>query len=302
MALVFDEHSKLNLFQCPKACLEFLTSNKSPLSKYTFLKSITSDENYGILQHTPIDFDITKLAQLADDINRHNEITVMIIDYHMPEMDGFSLAKACDQPLLQKILLTGKAQDSQAISGFNSNLIQRYIQKNESEMEEKLINYSKKLSSQYFRILTAPLLAFLEVDGLLPLSDKIFIEFFEGYCEKNKICEYYLIDKQGSFLCINDKGIRSCLVLQSEKGIDSWIETYGHEKEFSETDLAALSNRTKIPFFGIGKEAWEFEDSSWQKHLYLANLLEGRNIYYWATVELKSVCDLDCSIRRSSLV
>lgn len=286
IALVFDGHACAKLFSEPKTCLNFINSYQSPLSKHTFLKSVTHDEGYGVLQHTPVDFNVTMLVNLLDDENRHNEITAMVIDYNMSEMDGFSLAKACSHFSAKKILLTGKANENQAVAGFNNNLIHRFLQKGESELEEKLIGYLTELSFQYFQKITAPLLSYLETENQLPLSDKVFIGFFKNYIKEKKITEYYLVDKQGSFLCIDDKGRKSCLILQSDRGLDSWLSSYGEGTAFSENELLEIKQRKKIPFFDVGQEAWQVEVSNWSGYLYTPNILEGRDRYFWATINL----------------
>ncbi len=284
MALVFGDKNKIQTFQSAKECMAYLDTYRSPLSQHSFLKSITEDENYGVLQRTPIDFDVTTLAKLADDPKRHDEITVMVIDYNMPEMDGFALAEAAQHLPIQKILLTGKAHESEAVIGFNRNLIQRFVQKAEEKMTEKLSNYLEELTAQYFEKLSSPLLSYLEAEAVLPQSDPVFIEFFKNYCKEHQIKEYYLIDKQGSFLCIDVKGNRSCLAVQSDRGLENWLTLYGDSTTISEHELAAIKNYKKIPFFGIGKEAWQIDSTEWPQYFYATNILKGREQYFWATV------------------
>ena len=284
MVVAFSNENKILPFQSAKECLDFLDSYQSPLSKYSFLKSNTDHESYGILQRTPIDFDVTSIATLAEDSKRHDEITLMVIDYNMPGMNGFSLAQATQNLPIKKILLTGKAHEHEAIDGFNNNLIERFVQKSEPEMVGKLTNYLSELSLQYFQEITAPLLSYLEAEAQLPLSDPQFIEFFKAYCANHHIREYYLIDKQGSFLCIDEKGNRSHLIVQSDQGIEAWLSVYGDEKCLPYNELTALRERKKIPFFSIGKEAWQITPSEWPQHFYTPSILEGRNRYYWATL------------------
>lgn len=283
---IFTEHDHIKLFQSPKECLSFLHSYQPFLTKKSFLKSIMNDENYGVLQHTPIDFDITMLANIANDPSRHNEITTMIIDYNMPEMDGFSLAQACQSFPIKKILLTGKAKKEEAIIGFNKNLIHRFVQKGVTNLEHELIMQLKELSYQYFQEITTPLLSCLETENPLPLSDPIFIAFFKAYCKKYNVTEYYLIDKQGSFLCINNKREKFYFVIQTDHNIEAWLTIYGTEKELSDDQKTLLQERKKIPFFGGGKEAWQVNPLNWPEHFYTPDILEGRVRYFWTILYL----------------
>ena len=282
----FGKENSIQIFQSSKDCLAFLKNYQPYLLKQNFLKSIINDESYGILKHTPVDFDITSLVQLANDPNRYDEITVMVIDYNMPEIDGFSLAKTAQSFPIKKILLTGKAQETEAIDGFNSNLIHCFVQKSEPKMIEKLSYYLKSLSLQYFQEITFPLFSYLETENKLPLTDPVFINFFQDYCLKHKIKEYYLIDKQGSFMCIDSQNIRSCLIIHTDKSIHNWLTLYSNEKCLSNDELTEIKNRRKIPFFGVGKEAWQTGPSEWSKHLHIPEILEGRERYFWATIQI----------------
>lgn len=286
MTLAFNEINSVKPFLSSSACLDFLNTYKSPLLQQHFLTSQKQDEKYGVLQHTPIDFDVTSLANLASDKNRQQELTVMVMDYNMPEIDGLALARITQSLPIQKILLTGKAQEHDAITAFNNNLIHRFVKKGEANTEEKLTLYLQELSKQYFQKITAPLLAYLETENKLPLSDPIFINFFEEYCQQQQIKEYYLIDKQGSFLCIDHEDKRSCLVLMSEQGMTAWLNTYQKEKYATADEIMQVSARKKIPFFGIGKEGWQVDTSEWSTHFHESNILEGRARYYWARVEV----------------
>lgn len=286
MTMVLNEYNLIKTFQSSKLCLNYMNNYIPPSSKHTFLKSMVYDEHHGVLHHTPVDFDITMLAALSKDEERFNEITAIIIDYSMPEIDGFALAEQSNSFPARKILLTGKVQDDQAVKGFNSNLIHRYVQKFEPDMENKLIEYLKLLTFQYFQNITSPLLSYLETENKLPQSDPAFINFFINYCEQNEIIEYYLIDKHGSYLCINKHGNKSCLVMQTDGGIDSWTFMYSKENKLSTKELYEIQTGKKIPFFGIGTEAWQQEETNWSNHLYEANVLKGNEKYYWTMVNL----------------
>lgn len=202
MLLFFKNKNCFHSFTSGKECLDFLAHYKSPLLKYNFLKANFQDERYGLAHHLPMDFDLTKLSALSKDKTRHDEITALVVDYKMPAMDGFELARKLKESPIQKILLTGNKNDSKTIEGFNNNLIQRFAQKGTDSLISILSKHLKELSNQYFQNASAPLLSYLESEEKLPLSDPTFVYFFETYQNENDITEYYLIDRQGSFFAL----------------------------------------------------------------------------------------------------
>lgn len=287
MTETFSEQSAIKSFLSSQDCLNFLADYTSPLSKYNFIQSDLHDENYGLLTKNPMNFDVTQIAKLYEDKQRHNEATVIVIDYQMPVMNGLVLAEKIQSLPIQKILLTGNIQETKAVEGFNNNLIQKFIQKTSVNMYDNLSNYAKELSLFYFEQITKPLLSYLETENKTPLSDPVFIDFFENHCDKNKINEYYLIDKHGSFLCVDEHGARSFVVMHSSKSIEQWLSVYSDEKSLSKENVELIRKGKKIPFFGAGKEAWQISSDDWEKHLYNATPMIGREKYFFAVLNNK---------------
>jgi FixJ family two-component response regulator len=285
MKIILEEQTKTKFFNSAEECLNFFSTYKAMLSDYSFLKSVKEDEDYGVLEHTPLDFNIKTIIDISNNQNRHDEISVFILDYNMPNMTGYDLSKELPS-FIPKILLTGVAEDKTIIKGFNKNLIDRFIQKGEIDMEEILISYLNELSIQYFQKMSHAILSCLDAEHQIPLSDPIFAKFFHNFCKENNIKEYYLIDKQGSFLCINDKKERLCLAIQTDDSINTWLSTYSIENELSLSQIKEINERKKIPFFGLGVEPWHIDSSNWKQHLYNANPLDGREKLYWAIINL----------------
>jgi CheY-like chemotaxis protein len=284
MGLAFSEHCQYHLFSTPNTCLEFLEQYISPVTQEHFLWCQRDHEHYGMLKHTAIDFDLTKITNLANNPARFDEITAMVIDYHMPEMDGFTLSKSCEKIQASKILLTGAAEEADVISGFNQNYIQHYIQKGTANLEEKLIAQLQKSTYYYFQKITAPLLSHLEVENVLPLSDPLFVNFFLDYCARKNIREYYLIDKQGSFLCVDNSGKHFYFVMHTDRSLDALDTMCFSNNELPLNLLHDLRSRQKIPFFGVGKEAWNLDVSEWKDCFYATQIFSGREKYFWTEV------------------
>jgi len=282
MTRVFNKTNAVLPFYSASECLAYFKQYQSPLIRHGFLRNDPGGEHYRLLQSVPLNFDSRTIVNLLQDSKRHEEITAMVIDYNMPGINGVELARLTQPWLIQKILLTGTAyREDQVTSGFNHQLISRFVQKSEPEMLNKLTTYLHKLSYGYFQAITSLFVSYLEVDEKLALSDPTFIDFFELYCQSHDIKEYYLIEKQGSFLCIDSQGARSCLVVHTQRSIDAWLSINGNENSLSEDELSAVKGYKKIPFFGIHHSASQIDLQQKQVCLYEPHTLKGRQTYFW---------------------
>lgn len=121
MTDAFSKKCMVKSFLSAEDCLKFLNHYISPSSHYNFLQSVLTDETYGQPTKNPMNFDVTQIAMLRENKQRHNEIATAIIDYQMPEMNGLVLAEKIQSFSVQKILLTGNISEIKAVEGFNNN-------------------------------------------------------------------------------------------------------------------------------------------------------------------------------------
>lgn len=271
----------LKPFQSPNDCLSYFDRYKQPHTKMSFLRGAIEDERYDLLNHAPVDLNVSTLHQIYNFTERTDEISVIIVDYKMPEMKGIELCKRLRSQSAKKILLTGEATHSEAIAAFNENIIDRFICKDSPTLSDDIKKYVAELSQQYFYDKTKSILSHLEVEHKLPLSDKEFINFFDKLRKTNSIKEYYLIDKNGSLMLVNDKNEVSFFAVHTDRSLDDFLELH-HEISKTTTFIGAIEQRDKIPFFGIGKESWQFDIKEWEQYLLATNVLNGRETYYYS--------------------
>ena len=273
----------IKIFDNPNVCLDFFQQYQSLLSKQFFLRGYKELDDYDSINHMPIDFNIQALAHLHTNPNRHNEISVMVVDYQMPNLNGLTLCERINSFPIKKILLTGEVDDNEAVKGFNEGIINRFLRKDDLMLPEKLDLYFKALTKQYFCEQTAALLSYLEVDRKLPLTDPVFIHFFDKWCSTHNICEYYLIDKNGSFLTINERKEIKYFIVHTDASLD-FFTSMNDDEDGVVYFTDAVKKREKIPFFGINKEPWRFKPQEWSPFFYSPQIIVGREKYYWSIV------------------
>ena len=269
--VTFEDQCPLQLFESTEEAIKFLTSYRETLSTLSFLRSVSNDQSHDFMENCPIDFDVLDIPKLADNKDRFKEIALLIADYdfRQKDYDGIELCRQFEDLPFKKLLLTGTSSYELAVTAFNECVIHHFIQKGVATLVTELEKSVNNLTKQYFYERTKPLLTILETEGPLPLTDPIFIQYFEDWRKENGITEYYLMDKVGSFLCINAHNQRIHFVVHTNKSLDTFVNfhheiTDGYIPEL----LQATQERKKIPFFGIGHGAWEEEGDAWKPFFY----------------------------------
>lgn len=283
--LLFEKNYQMRTFQDPQNALDDLTNYRPPLSQIPFLRAATENMNSDLLENCPVDFNVLNIAQLAEYAERQKEISVLIIDFNMPGMNGLEVCRALQDTPMKKILLTGDSNYQEAIAAFNGRIIDHFIHKGSATLTEELTRSVQNLTTQYFYERSQALLAHLETYKPLPLSDPKFIAFFEAWCQKNTIREYYLMDRTGSFLCINAQGKTLHFVVHTDNTLNTFVDLYDDEtRDELPALLQSVRDRQKIPFFGLGRSSWQVDISVWGQYFYSAEVLEGRENYYWTVI------------------
>ena len=62
---------------------------------------------------------------------RIKEVSVVVVDYSMPSMNGIEFCESIKNSSIKKILLTGHATSTDAVKAFNNNTIHYYLKKND---------------------------------------------------------------------------------------------------------------------------------------------------------------------------
>src|SRR3990167_1596496 len=167
----FGSARTIKCFNNPLECLHFFKGYQPFLSKQAFFNGCTDHESYDLNEHLPIDLNTKLLSTISLKPERHEEISLLIVDFHMPQMDGLSLCRQLQGLPIKKILLTGEVDHPKAVEAFNEGIIDRFIRKDSPQLIHEIQQHIKTLSQQFFNDYSRGLLSHLEVDHPLPISD-----------------------------------------------------------------------------------------------------------------------------------
>lgn len=285
LKLDLDIHQSIPLFHnTPFEALEFLQAHEP---SYFTDRCLLKPRDF---HHEQRNFlvDISKIHEEVYRRERFCEVSVLVVDYAMPGMTGIELIEKVELPFLKKILLTGEADEKIAVNAFNSGMIHRFIRKDQEDFKTILNDAIRVLQEEYFQDLSEMLVnTITKVPGEPPscLDDPVFIAFFAKLRKQYGISEYYLTEPSGSFLCIDESGRPSRLLVKGDEEMQTQYElfAYGDEKP-GDALIQMLKNREKVLYMPLTDVPISL--SELERYLYPAQVLVGKHgIYYYAYVD-----------------
>lgn len=225
---------------------------------------------------------IQNLHKKMRDPNRFNQVSTVVVDYQMGGTNGLEWCQKITNPFVQKILLTGVADEQIAIEALNRGWIHQYVRKQDPNMLEKVVSAIKRAKRKCFSQLTTGLhFAITQEQQDTSLADIHFAEHFLKQVDSNEIAEFYLIESIGSFLLVDQNSKQQCFFTQTQAKADSnlqlldgWIE--------DEATRNSLENFEQIICCPAPQNFVTPESVNYQPYLFPANRLEGQQLYYWA--------------------
>lgn len=279
----FNKYYLVQVFNDPIIALNLLEKHIPFLSIQKFLRACKEHESYDNSINMPVDINTNDLSNIFLEDDRKNEISLIIVDYKMPGINGVELCRHLKKFPMKKILLTGEADNQEAVKAFNEGIIDRYVRKDSPELMNILREYMDILIEQYFHECTMPLLSHLEAENPLPISDPVFIDYFKFFCKKNEILEYYVINKKGDLRLVSKENKISFLVIHTDSTLDLFYEVHKDVK-WAESFLQKIKKREVIPFFGNDKDPWQVDECEWGNHMFKPEILDGQRVRYYLTL------------------
>lgn len=290
IALTLEKTLPYKLCNDPVKTLSDLQGNVFNTLPSEIISSDLTSENYGTFtEKYPLSLNISKLHQAIYDPSRFAQVSVIVVDYVMPKMNGLEFCEQLEGTAIKKILLTGEADEMIAVRAFNNGLIDKFIVKSEPEMNEMLVTSIRQLQKRNFQELSELIIKGLPVEPGSCILDPNFIIFFDKLCQDLEITDYYLIDTSGSFLLLNREGTVTWLIIKNEEEMEEFT-SYAIDTNASTAVIEALNKREKTIYFNKLQDYIHLTGTQWEKVLYPIQKLEGvgkhLNYFYCIVKEL----------------
>lgn len=229
------------------------------------------------LQHV-INIDIEKI-KITSTNPYHQDISVLLIDYHMPDIKGIDFLEKIQHLPIKYALITGEQNYQIAIDAFNSGLVHAYLRKDDPDFSNKIQNIVSDLEWKYFTEMSNVISNFSD---FCYLNNPTFISLFKQFIEDHQITEFYLTHNDGNFTTFNSKKEKKYLLVRNKKQLELLSEVAKEDGGSSEI-IHQLKQGKIIPFFN-SKEYWQIPASEWDKFSYPATEISDDSNLLWSII------------------
>lgn len=273
----FSERLSVKPFNNADEAIDYINSANRP----TLFKERCTEQKNGR--------DFPSLSAIRKEIynaDRFKEVLTSVIDYNMPNKNGFDLMRSIGIPLgglafHSYILLTGTEPSAWDKDFASSFAIQNLISKADPEYQNKLlkrIQEKSNLALQWCSYDLARPLAADPNEHTNFLFDGNFLPLFKTYLKENKICEFYLFDRQGSFLLLDEHANLSWLFVRNETGVENSIKLAA-QHHAPQHVLDALKSKQVILSLYEQEDFAQRKNIDWDKYLLPATVFSGDDAY-----------------------
>ena len=227
--------------------------------------------------------ELSKIPELVYQPKRFEELSVVVVDYAMPGLNGLEFCERLGNAPVRKILLTGKADEKTAVQAFNAGIIDRFIVKSDPKALTLVSDNAKALQASRFEESAEVIVRALGAAAPGFLKDRRFAELFAELGRRTNAVEYYLAADAPGMLLVDSEGVPTlCVALTAQDLRAHW--EIARDQDAPAELLAALEGHAKVPFFWQGEGFYGPECTDWRAALHPAEILEGAETYYYALI------------------
>jgi CheY-like chemotaxis protein len=269
----------------PNEALNFL---QKEMKRTDILKNVieldeSSDHYSHVSTQVPIQYDISKIYEHVEKRDRFSEISVIVVDYAMPGLNGDELCRKLQRTKtnpIKIIMLTGEADEPIAVKLFNAGIIDRFMMKSQPNVDEELKNTIFEMQNLYFHDVNYPIVRGIASDKDSSLGDQVFVDFFSKLLRDISASSYYLIETSGSFFLMDSAGNPTWLLIRTLHELEEIANQI--EPEVSDELVDLIRRGEVVPYFGSHEPHYYADDKKLKKCLYKATRLKGERDYAYA--------------------
>jgi CheY-like chemotaxis protein len=286
--LSYDQATYL-YYTHPEKALDFLHAQHLNPFSHRYVCNVDEEA----WEHRRLDVNVCDLHHEIYRPERFTQVSVVVVDYAMPDMTGLEFCQQLKNPHIQKILLTGEADEEMAVQAFNQGLIHHYIRKQAPDMVPCLQKAIDEAQWRYFTKLSQVMIEAIEAVYVVDhaLTDPHFHTFFKRLMHENRFCEAYLCETMGSFLFLDERGQATGLVVNTQEQQGVWLDSTRVD-HINPQLLKELKTLQKMMVYHNRSGILEPEAQDWEKHAHRPQRLQGEKTLY-SYVLAPNIFDID---------
>lgn len=277
--MTFAKRFNIKVFDNPESAIKYINQQQQ-LPQTTANEEMPKPEGESEVWVKRV---LTRQNAKRFDENKITEVSVVVVDYSMPNMTGIEFCEKIETASVKRILLTGFATSTDAVKAFNNNTIHYYLQKNDDKMLQELEASIHRLQQAYFNELSSSIKAEAIDSGTPFFADPQLAAYFQSTCESLGIDEYYFLSNPSRFSLHTKQGERFVCVVCAEEDIQEHLQVLV-EEQAPEALYQQLESRQFVPYFKTVDGYFEPTALNPEKQLHPATCVQGKVNYYCAII------------------
>ena len=246
-----------------------------------------------------IHLNLTALEQEIKHVERFRRVSVLMVDYAMPTLNGLEFCEGVKNKDIKKALLTGVADEKTAVAAFNRGIIDRYIPKGSLRSVRDMIPHVEALKRAYFDQYSARLNENLALNPPAFMLEPNIAKAFDEVVTKHSIVEYYLVTEPNGYMMLRADGSMIRLVVLSQTELQAQLElarSYGAPQQL----LSQIQAGKLIGYlFEHPRDYLGHEDYPWAEMLIPALRIDGDEPWFIGVAD-NPPADIDFDPAQSS--
>ncbi len=214
------------------------------------------------------------LLPLMSQPERFGAVSVAIVDYDMPAMDGLEFCRRLQGQDVQRVLLTGKADHNVAVRAFNERLIEAFIIKQDDEAPAKILATIQEAQSAFFDKITRPVQDVLRITDNEHFGSDPVDQWLGEILSRARAEELYYAGHPKGYILLSDTGRQQIALIQSETDIREHLEVARFNGAPEEL-ISRMSQSDTQPWFPTERGLWESGIANWSRFVFPATAIEG---------------------------
>lgn len=209
---------QIGFTQPTRALAHFTSLQQLPLIDRCVAGSGTADGD------ASLELRLDLIEQEINQAQRFDQLSVLMIDYAMPQLSGLELCDQVRLPYVQKVMITGVADEIIAVEAFNDGLIHHFVRKHSLTEPELVARLVRQLQLRFFHAQAGPLLSALgEAAPQFLKIPAVVREIITGMVNRDLI-EYYFCTSPPGLLLLDQDGRHTRLLVLNEAARAAQLE------------------------------------------------------------------------------